>query len=89
MKVYVLMHDDRSYDMGDTFLRGIYATREEAEAFATTYAFYEHSPHKALNHVIACCSVEEWEIGALPVHYGQPEKPLPVVVEGNSPVAVR
>ena len=60
--VYVLWHDDRYYDMGDSFIRGIYLTAELAEADVITRtpggaksrAYDAHDKH--------CCGVEAHDL---------------------------
>lgn len=64
--VYVLMHDDRMYDMGDTYIRGIYLHRTHAE-----FALVSRTPSGAKSraygaHDEHCCSVDEHELADRP-----------------------
>lgn len=64
MNVYLLIHDDRMYDMGDTYVRGVYARREDAEAsiISRTASGAVSRAHDA--HSASCCSVDEQEVTA-------------------------
>lgn len=60
--VWLLIHDDRHYDMGDTFVRGAYTAKLAAdEAIVTRTA--SGRPSRAWSaHDEHCCSVEEFEL---------------------------
>jgi hypothetical protein len=59
--VYLLVHDDRMYDMGDMEIRGVYDSREAAEKALVTRA-----PRDAVlpwdAHDAGCCGVQEWDV---------------------------
>lgn len=61
-RVYLLIHDDRDYDMGDKYVRGVYATEAAAkEAVAT------RTPSGAISrrfdaHSEYCCDVEAFDL---------------------------
>lgn len=60
--VFILEHDDRYYDMGDTFVRGVYLSREQAESDID----FEHGDHNVWNrekHNVSCCGVTEYILG--------------------------
>ena len=61
--VWVLEHNDREYDMGDTYVRGIYASEEAARASVDSG-----------NHDFDCCSVEDWFV----LDRASPLEPKPV-----------
>lgn len=56
MTVWLLIHDDRWYDMGDMFVRGVYASAQLATAALPETRAYS-TPH-----TVNCCGVEEWEV---------------------------
>lgn len=66
MKVYVLWHDDRMYDMGTTEIRGVYRNERDAQS-ALVSLTPAGRPSKAWDtHNADCCSVEEWELEESP-----------------------
>lgn len=76
MNVYLLIHDDREYDMGDTYVRGVYQSSGDAEAAVVTRtasgarsrAYEAHDEH--------CCSVAEREILTATVPDAREDDPL-------------
>ena len=62
MKVYVLEHDDRMYDMGDKYIRGIYTTEAVAQAALPVKATMRRLHYDGDGHDADCCGVEEWTV---------------------------
>lgn len=65
--VYLLVHDDRWYDMGDTYVRGVYVTEAAARKAVAT-----RTPSGALSrrfdaHSEHCCDVEASDLLDEPV----------------------
>lgn len=61
MTVWLLEHDDRMYDMGDKYLRGIYATEAAAKA-ALPCKQRKTGPIRSDAHDEYCCDVTEWDV---------------------------
>ena len=62
MSVYLLIHDDRMYDMGDSYVRGVYRERATAEAAIVTRTA-SGAPSKAwAAHNESCCGVQEFDL---------------------------
>jgi hypothetical protein len=59
--VYVLVHDDRFYDMGDMYIRGVFATAEAAKA-ALPAKEVKTGLIQSDHHDGSCCSVDEREV---------------------------
>lgn len=61
MKVYLLQHNDRMYDMGDEYVRGVYATKAAAQG-----ALIEVEKHTGLfqsdGHDASCCVITDWDV---------------------------
>lgn len=62
MRVYLLNHDDRMYDMGDSYVRGVYATRGLAEADIVTRTPSGARSTRWDAHNESCCGVEDWDV---------------------------
>jgi hypothetical protein len=62
VNVYVLIHDDRYYDMGDTSIRGIYVNRTTAESDIVTRTPSGAKSRAWGAHDTNCCSVDEWYV---------------------------
>lgn len=77
MRVFVLFHDDRDHDMGDTYVRGIYSTEAAAtEAIRTRTASGAQSRAWGA-HAPDCCSVDTWELEGAPVYDIREDDPPP------------
>ena len=55
--VYVIEHDDRWYEMGDSYVRSVHATREGAIAARVVKSRNPDNEHNE-----SCCSVVEREV---------------------------
>ena len=75
--VWLLVHDDRSYDMGDTYVRGAFATREAAEASIVTRTPAGRRSRAFLAHDEWCCSVDEWTVEEVAVIETKEDDPPP------------
>lgn len=62
VSVWLLIHDDRHYDMGDMAVRGAYATAEAATSAIVTRTPSGQRSRAWAAHDENCCSVEEFEI---------------------------
>lgn len=84
MKVYVLDHNTREYDMGDQYIRGIYATEAAAKAALTQLEVHEYGTTK---HDESCCEVTGWDVkGESGSEIGSetPENPSPTHESHNT-----
>lgn len=67
--IYVLEHDDRMYDMGDKYVRGVYASQEAAKAALPAKAkrsgLYRNEAHDTY-----CCSIVEYDVEPAPSSKG-------------------
>lgn len=66
MNVYLLIHDDRYYDMGDTYVRGVFLAREAAEASLITRTASGAKSRAWGAHDKNCCGIEEREVADAP-----------------------
>jgi hypothetical protein len=63
VKVYVLSHEAVPESMGYYVIRGVYASREAAEAALVVPETYRQMGHDVtLRHTATCCDVEEWDV---------------------------
>lgn len=62
MTVYLVVHDDRVYDMGDTFVRGVFLTKQTAEASIVTRTPSGQKSRAYGAHDQHCCYVDEREV---------------------------
>lgn len=62
MSVYVLMHDDRMDDMGDTYVRAIYEDRATAEGDIVSRTSSGRRSIAYDAHNESCCGVQEWDV---------------------------
>ena len=63
MKVWLLEHDDRMYEMGDKYVRGIYGSEDAATA-ALPAKEVKTGPIRSDPHDEHCCDVTEWDVEA-------------------------
>jgi hypothetical protein len=84
--VYLLIHDDRSMDMGDTCVRGIYADRVTAEADLVTRTPSGAKSRAYGAHDTYCCSVDEWDVltAATPDIQDDPKPLTPEEADGGA-----
>lgn len=64
--VYLLQHDDAYYDMGDVYVRGVFARKEDAEASIVTLTKSGNKSRAYGAHDENCCSVVEWDVEESP-----------------------
>ena len=66
MSVWLVIHDDRMWEMGDAYVCGVYASKEAAEA-----SVVQRTPSGARSkaygaHDEDCCGVSEWVVQTKP-----------------------
>ena len=66
MNVYVVHHEDSDYDSCSSEIRGVFDTREAAEASLVTRTPAGARSRAWDAHKESCCSVREWEVQTLP-----------------------
>lgn len=86
MIVWVLFHDDRMYDMGDAYIRGVYADEVTArDAIVTRTASGERS-RSWRAHGEYCCDAYEYEVLTVPridvAEHQIPEHQIPETTQG-------
>ena len=60
--VWLLIHDDRRYNVGDTYVRGAYASEKAAQQALVTRTPAGRRSTALDAHNENCCEITEWEI---------------------------
>ena len=85
-EIFLLIHDDRHYDMGEMSVRGAYATEEAATEAVVTRTASGQQSRASSAHGEHCCSVEAFELLAAPTIDVREDDPPP---DPNAPRLIR
>jgi hypothetical protein len=72
MKVWLVIHDDREYDMGDTYVCGVYSTEKAANESVVSRTPSGRRSTSFGAHNEDCCGVTEFEVLTEPMPFVRP-----------------